>query len=120
MTILIKNLDTNLDQAIDREEYAAKKQKLLNRKVEIGEEIENSGRKRLNRLELFKKWILNTHKSKFIRGFIKKFAQNPYFKCVFILVEKRFHLSPAGATFPVEFSFLGLLLYFKGLGKYQL
>ena len=59
-------LDAYLDQAIDRGEYAAKKQKLLNRKVEIGEEIENFGRKRLDRLGLFKNWILDAYKAKFI------------------------------------------------------
>ena len=59
-------LDAYLDQAIDRAEYAAKKQKLLNRKVEISEEIENFGHRRLERLELFKSWIIDANKAKFI------------------------------------------------------
>jgi len=50
-------LDIYVDQAISREEYAAKKQKLLNHRVEINEEIENSGRKGNVRLGLFKEWI---------------------------------------------------------------
>ncbi|MFA5742614.1 MAG: recombinase family protein [Candidatus Paceibacterota bacterium] len=51
-------LDAYIDQTISREEYAAKKQKLLNRKVEINEELENFGRKGNVRLGLFKEWIL--------------------------------------------------------------
>ncbi|HOX29944.1 MAG TPA: recombinase family protein [Candidatus Paceibacterota bacterium] len=51
-------LDIYVDQAINREEYAAKKQKLLNRRVEINEEVENFGRKGNVRLGLFKEWIL--------------------------------------------------------------
>jgi DNA invertase Pin-like site-specific DNA recombinase len=65
-TKLNRLLDAYLDQAIDRAEYTAKKQKTLNRKIEISEEIENFGRRRLDRLGLFKDWILDANKAKFI------------------------------------------------------
>ncbi|MFA5742597.1 MAG: recombinase family protein [Candidatus Paceibacterota bacterium] len=78
-------LDSYLDQAISREEYVAKKQKLLNRKVEINEELENFGRKGNVRLGLFKEWILQAFQANSIaesenlegkRDFLKKIGSD--------------------------------------------
>ena len=60
---LTRLLDAYLNQAITNEEYTAKKQKIINRKVKINEELNNFGRKGNNRLELFKKWIFEAHQA---------------------------------------------------------
>ncbi len=60
---LTRLLDAYLDQTITNEEYTVKKQKIINRKVEINEELNNFGRKGNNRLELFKKWIFEARQA---------------------------------------------------------
>ena len=84
-TKLNRLLDAYLDQSLSREEYAAKKQKMLNRKIEIDEDIENFGRKGNVRLGLFKEWILEAFQANFIaesenlegkRNFLKKIGSD--------------------------------------------
>ncbi|MEW6610621.1 MAG: recombinase family protein [Patescibacteria group bacterium] len=60
---LTRLLDAYLDQTITHEEYASQKQKIINRKVGIKEELEDFGRKGNNRLGLFRNWIFEAHQA---------------------------------------------------------
>lgn len=83
---LEKLLDAHLDKLISKEEYVAKKKKLLNRKVEISEQLadfEHSGDYWLEPMRLF---ILDSKQAKIIaskenlpakRDFLKKIGSNP-------------------------------------------
>jgi len=83
---LEKLLDAHLDKLISKEEYVAKKQKLLHRKVEISEQLadfEQSGDYWLEPMRLF---ILDSKQAKIIaskenlpakRDFLKKIGSNP-------------------------------------------
>jgi len=53
----IRLLDAYLEQTITNEEYTATKKKLLNRKIEIKENLKEFGGRGLYWLELFKEWI---------------------------------------------------------------
>ncbi|MFH1284549.1 MAG: recombinase family protein [Candidatus Peregrinibacteria bacterium] len=60
---LMRLLDAYLEQTITNEEYTATKKKLLNRKIEIKENLKESGGRGLRWLELFKEWILSAHQA---------------------------------------------------------
>lgn len=92
---LEKLLDAHLDKLISKEEYVAKKQKLLNRKVEISEQLadfEHSGNYWLEPMRLF---ILDSKQAKIIasqenlpakRDFLKKIGSNPLLRDRALLV----------------------------------
>lgn len=56
-------LDAYLEQTITNEEYTETKKKILNRKIEIKENLKESGGRGLRWLELFKEWILSAHQA---------------------------------------------------------
>jgi len=81
----IRLLDAYLEQTITNEEYTATKKKLLNRKIEIKENLKESGGRGLHWLELFKEWILSAHQAiNFVdsgnleekRSFLQKIGSN--------------------------------------------
>ena len=81
----IRLLDAYLEQTITNEEYTATKKKLLNRKIEIKENLKESGGRGLHWLELFKEWILSAPQAiNFIdsgnleekRSFLQKIGSN--------------------------------------------
>jgi site-specific DNA recombinase len=83
---LEKLLDAHLDEMISKEEYVSKKQKLLNKKVEISEQLadfEHNGNYWLEPMRLF---ILDSKQAEIIaakenlpakRDFLKKIGSNP-------------------------------------------
>ena len=76
-------LDTYLEKTITNEEYTAVKQKIINRKVEIKESLQDKGN---NWLELFREWILLANQAKNIAE-----SEN--------LTEKRSFLQKIGSDF---------------------
>ena len=82
---LDKLLDTQLEGVISTEEYAAKKQKILNQKIEISEKLRDFEQKGYSWLEPAKKFILEANQVKFValkgnleekRDFLKKVGSN--------------------------------------------
>jgi len=59
----IRLLDAYLDQTITNEEYTETKKKILNRKIEIKEDLKESGGRGLHWLELFREWIISAHQA---------------------------------------------------------
>ena len=83
---LEKLLDAHLDSVISKEEYASKKQKLLNRKVEISEKLADFEHKGNYWLEPMRLFILDSKQAEIIaskenlpvkRDFLKKIGSNP-------------------------------------------
>jgi len=83
---LDKLLDAHLDNTITSEEYIAKKQKLLNQKIDFSEKLKDFERKGNRWLELSKQFILDSNQAIIIaseenletkRDFLKKIGSNP-------------------------------------------
>jgi len=83
---LDKLLDAHLDSTITSEEYIAKKQKLLNQKIDFSEKLKDFERKGNRWLELSKQFILDSNQAIIIaseenleakRDFLKKIGSNP-------------------------------------------
>jgi len=81
----IRLLDAYLDQNITNEEYTESKKKILNRKIEIKENLEESGGRGLHWLELFREWIISAHQALSVaetenleekRSFLQKIGSN--------------------------------------------
>jgi hypothetical protein len=79
-------LDAHLDSTITSEEYIAKKQKLLNQKIDFSEKFKDFERKGNRWLELSKQFILDSNQAINIaseenleakRDFLKKIGSNP-------------------------------------------
>ena len=79
-------LDAHLDSTITSEEYIAKKQKLLNQKIDFSEKLKDFERKGNRWLELSKQFILDSNQAVIIaseenleakRDFLKKIGSNP-------------------------------------------
>ncbi len=79
-------LDAHLDSTITSEEYVAKKQKLLNQKIDFSEKLKDFERKGNRWLELSKQFILDSNQAIIIaseenleakRDFLKKIGSNP-------------------------------------------
>ena len=84
--ILDKLLDAHLDSTITSEEYIAKKQKLLNQKIDFSEKLKDFEQKGNRWLELSKKFILDSNRAIIIassenleekKDFLKKIGSNP-------------------------------------------
>jgi len=82
---LEKLLDAHLDSVISKEEYASKKQKLLNRKIEISEKLSDFEKKGNYWLEPMRLFILDSKQAEIIaskenlpvkRDFLKKIGSN--------------------------------------------
>jgi len=82
---LDKLLDAHLEGVISKEEYLAKKQKILNQKIEISEKLKDFERKGNNWLEPAKNFILAAKQAKIIalqenlfekKDFLKKIGSN--------------------------------------------
>ena len=56
-------LDAYLEQTITNEEYTNAKGKILNRKIEIKENLKENGGRGLHWLELFREWIISAHQA---------------------------------------------------------
>lgn len=56
-------LDAYLDQTISEEEYTKAKEKIINSRIDLKEEMNDFGRKGNNWLEPFRKWILSAHQA---------------------------------------------------------
>ena len=83
---LDKLLDLQLSGTISTEEYAAKKQKILNQKIEISEKLRDFERKGNRWLELCRNFILTANQAQItaLRGnfsekknFLKRIGSNP-------------------------------------------
>jgi len=79
-------LDAHLDSTITSEEYIAKKQKLLNQKIDFSDKLKDFERKGNRWLELSKQFILDSNQALIIaseenleakRDFLKKIGSNP-------------------------------------------
>ena len=79
-------LDAHLDSTITSEEYIAKKQKLLNQKIDFSEKLKDFERKGNRWLELSRQFILDSNQAIIIaseenleakRDFLKKIGSNP-------------------------------------------
>jgi len=86
---LEKLLDAHLDGVVSKEEYTSKKQKLLNRKIEISEKLSDFEKKGLYWLEPMRLFILDTKQAKIVasqenlsvkRDFLKKIGSNPFLR----------------------------------------
>ena len=97
---LDKLLDAHLENVISKDEYTAKKQKILNNKVEISEKLKDFEQKPNHWLELCKKFILSAQQAKIIalqknffvkRNFLKKIGSNP------LLQDKKIVFNPCKA-----------------------
>jgi len=86
-TTLDKLLDLNLSEAISTEEYAAKKQKILNNKIEISEKLRDFERKGNRWLELCRNFILEANQAEIValrgnlykkKNFLKKIGSNSF------------------------------------------
>jgi len=93
---LDKLLDLQLSGTISTEEYAAKKQKILNQKIEISEKLKDFERKGNRWLELCKNFILTANQAQIaaLRGnfsekknFLKKIGSNPLLRERLVFVE---------------------------------
>ena len=80
-------LDAHLDSTITSEEYTAKKQKLLNQKIDFSEKLKDFERKGNRWLELSKQFILDSNQAIIIaseenleakRDFLKMIGSNPH------------------------------------------
>ena len=83
---LDKLLDLQLSGAISIEEYAAKKQKILNQKIEISEKLKDFERQGNRWLERTKNLILAAHQANFValgdnfsekKNYLEKVGSNP-------------------------------------------
>src|SRR5690606_32373210 len=79
-------LDAYLEQTITNEEYTKTKEKMLNRKIEIKENLKENGGRGLHWLELFREWIISAHQAISVAG-----TEN--------LEEKRSFLQKIGSNF---------------------
>ena len=93
---LDKLLDLQLSGTISTEEYAAKKQKILNQKIEISEKLKDFERKGNRWLELCKNFILTANQAQIAalrgnfsekRNFLKKIGS--FGNCLKIRLPKR-------------------------------
>jgi len=93
---LDKLLDLQLSGAISTEEYAAKKQKILNQKIEISEKLKDFERKGNRWLELCKNFILTANQAQIAalqgnfsekKNFLKKIGSNPLLRERLVFVE---------------------------------
>ncbi|KUK66378.1 MAG: Recombinase [Parcubacteria bacterium 34_609] len=93
---LDKLLDLQLSGTISTEEYAAKKQKILNQKIEISEKLKDFERKGNRWLELCKNFILTANQAQIAalrgnfsekRNFLKKIGSNPLLRERLVFVE---------------------------------
>ncbi len=93
-------LDTHLDGTITKEEYTAKKQKILNHKIEISEKLKDFEQNGNHWLEPAKKFILASKQAEIIalqenlfdkKDFLKKIGSNR------ILRERELFFEPRGA-----------------------
>ena len=93
---LDKLLDLRLSSAISTGEYAAKKQKILNQKIEISEKLKDFERKGNRWLELCKNFILTANQAQIaaLRGnfsekknFLKKVGSNPLLRERLVFLE---------------------------------
>ena len=83
---LDKLLDTHLDGLIPKVEYAEKKQKILNRKIDVSEKLKDFEQKGNHRLEPMRLFILDSKQAGIIasgenfedkKNFLKKIGSNP-------------------------------------------
>lgn len=93
---LDKLLDNQLDGRISTEEYAAKKQKILNQKIEISEKLKDFERKGNRWLELCRNFILTANQAQIAalqgnfsekKNFLKKIGSNPLLRERRVFVE---------------------------------
>ena len=93
---LDKLLDLQLSDTISTEEYAAKKQKILNQKIEISEKLKDFERKGNRWLELCKNFILTANQAQIAalqgnfsekKNFLKKIGSNPLLRERLVFVE---------------------------------
>ena len=93
-------LDTHLDGTITKDEYTAKKQKILNQKIEISEKLKDFEQNGNHWLEPAKKFILDSKQAEIIalqknlfekKDFLKKIGSNR------ILRERELVFEPRGA-----------------------
>ena len=93
---LDKLLDNQLDSVISTEEYAAKKQKILNQKIEISEKLKDFERKGNRWLELCRNFILTANQAQIAalqgnfsekKNFLKKIGSNPLLREREVFVE---------------------------------
>lgn len=93
---LDKLLDLQLSETISTEEYAAKKQKILNQKIEISEKLKDFERKGNRWLELCRNFILTANQAQIaaLRGnffekknFLKRIGSNPLLRERMVFVE---------------------------------
>ena len=93
---LDKLLDLRLSGTISTEEYAAKKQKILNQKIEISEKLKDFERKGNRWLELCKNFILTANQAQIAalgdnfskkKNFLKRIGSNPLLRERLVFVE---------------------------------
>ena len=112
---LEKLLDAHLDGIISKEEYASKKQKLLNRKIEISERLVDFEKKGNYWLEPMRLFILEAKQAEIIaskenlpvkRDFLKKIGSNPLLrdKAISISLQNSWKIL---ADFPIPSAFGG-------------
>ena len=97
---LEKLLDAHLNNAVSREEYLEKKQKILNQKIEISEKLKDFEKKGSNWLEPAKNFILASNQAQIIASsndlqgkasFLKKVGSN------LVLLSQNINYFPRGA-----------------------
>ena len=97
---LDKLLDLQLSETISTEEYAEKKQKILNQKIEISEKLKDFQRKGYSWLEPAKSFILRANEAKNVASgtdllekaeFLKKVGSN------LVLMDRNIKYFPRGA-----------------------
>jgi len=86
---LMRLLDAYLDKTVDNEEYLLAKEKLLNKKIEIKEQLSLADKGGNNWLEPFRQWIISAHQA---HGFAV--TEN--------LEEKRSFLQKIGSNYKLE------------------
>jgi len=93
---LDKLLDLQLSGTISTEEYAAKKQKILNQKIEISEKLKDFERKGNRWLELCKNFILTANQAQIAalqgnffekKNFLKRIGSNPLLRERLVFVD---------------------------------
>ena len=93
---LDKLLDNQLDGIISTKEYAAKKQKILNQKIEISEKLKDFERKGNRWLELCRNFILTANQAQIAalqgnfsekKNFLKRIGSNPFLRERLVFVE---------------------------------
>ena len=91
-----KLLDLHLSETISTEEYAAKKQKILNQKIEISEKLKDFERKGNRWLELCRNFILTANQAQIAalqgnfsekKNFLKRIGSNPLLRERLVFVE---------------------------------